>query len=264
MKKYLLVFLVSFLIISCIPSKDVIYFQGDIKGNENITRINNIPYKLQLDDILDIQISATNSELTEAFQRGQGNGGTGAARGVQGQGAGYFSGYSVDKKGNIRLPILGEINVLGYTTVEVRKKIELELKKYFKATENIFVTVKLFGINYTIIGEINGPGPNVIFQNRVSIIEAIANSGDISDLGNRKEVEIYRNSISGVKKYTVDLTSIDVFNSEVFYLKPNDYIYIRPLKQKFWGTGTTGLQSLTTFVSIFTLITSTIVLARNF
>lgn len=252
----------SVFLTSCIPSKNVIYFQGDTTNNEIINRINNTPYKLQIDDILDVQISSTNSELTEAFQRSQGGGNIGGAAG--GQGAGYFNGYSIDKHGNIRLPILGEVNVLGYTTVEIRKKLEKELKIFFKSNEGLFVTVKLFGINYTILGEINGPGPNVIFQNRVSIIEAIANSGDITDLGNRKEVEIFRNSISGVKKYTIDLTTIDVFNSEVFYIKPNDYIYIRPLKQKFWGTGTTGLQSLTTFVSIFTLITSTIILARNF
>lgn len=264
MKKYFLIILTSVFFTSCIPSKNVIYFQGDTADNEIINRINNTPYKLQIDDILNVQISSTNSELTEIFQRGQGGGNIGAIGGGQGQGAGYFAGYSIDKYGNIRLPILGEINVLGYTTVEIRKKIEKELKTFFKNEESIFVSVKLFGINYTILGEISGPGPNVIFQNRVSIIEAIANSGDITDLGNRKEVEIFRNSISGVKKYTIDLTTIDVFNSEVFYLKPNDYIYVRPLKQKFWGTGTTGLQSLTTFVSIFTLITSTIILARNF
>jgi polysaccharide export outer membrane protein len=264
MKKYLLFFLVLLLVSSCIPSKNVIYFQGDVSQNENIERVNNIPYKLQINDILSVQINATDSKLTESFQKGQSSGNAVGIGGGQGQGAGYFSGYSVDMYGNIRLPILGEINVLGYTIQEVRKKIELELKKYFKKENDLFVTVKLFGINYTILGEVGSAGPNVIFQNRVSIVEAIANSGDITELGNRKEVEIYRNTISGVKKYTIDLTTIDAFNSDVFYIKPNDYIYVRPLKQKFWGTGTTGLQSLTTFVSIFTLITSTIVLARNF
>ena len=123
--------------------------------------------------------------------------------------------------------------------------------------------VKLSGIRYTIIGEVNSPGTNVLFQNRVSIIEAIANSGDISIVGNRKNVEVIRQSPSGIKKYSIDLTKIEAFNSEVFYIKSNDIINIIPLKQKAWGTGTTGLQTLTTIVSVFTLITSTFVLARN-
>ena len=39
-------------------------------------------------------------------------------------------GYRIDRHGNIRLPRIGEINVLGYTTKEVRLKLEEELLKY--------------------------------------------------------------------------------------------------------------------------------------
>jgi len=263
MKKYYFIATLLFLVASCVPAKNVIYLQGKITDAQTITRIKKTPYRLQIDDVLRLEITSNNLDLINAFKKG---GDTNSAQfaGVQGQGLGYFSGYSIDMRGNIRVPTLGEINVLGYTVLEVRKKLEEEFKKYIKAGENLFVSVKLFGINYTILGEVNRPGPNVIFQNRVSILEAISNSGDITDLGNRKQIEIFRKDISGVQKHTIDLTTINAFNSDVFYLKPNDYIYIRPLKQKFWGTGITGLQSLTTFVSIFTLITSTIILTRNF
>ena len=175
----------------------------------------------------------------------------------------YFSGYSIDSYGNISMPTLGEINVLGYTTEEVRKKIENELNKYFKNKDDIFVSVKLAGIKYTIIGEINNPGPKVIFQNKVSIIDAISNSGNITIVGDRKRVEIIRNSTSGIQKYTIDLTDISAFNSDVFYIKPNDIINIIPLKQKTWGTGTTGLQTFTTVISVITLLYSTVILAKN-
>jgi hypothetical protein len=40
------------------------------------------------------------------------------------------------------------------------------------------------------------------------------------------------------------LTDINVMNSPYFYLQPNDYIYIKPLKQKNLGTGKTGIESL--------------------
>ena len=49
-------------------------------------------------------------------------------------------------------PYVGELNVLGYTEKEVREKIEEELGKYFKDTSNIFVTVKLAGIRFTVLG----------------------------------------------------------------------------------------------------------------
>lgn len=263
MKNSSLLILLTILFFSCVPNKDLIYLQGEPTANKEIQRINDVPYKLQVDDMIRIDIKSTNQDLVTIFNKSDSQGTGGSSNQDFGASAGYFSDYSVDSYGNIRIPTLGDLNVLGYTTVEVRKKLENELKKYIKGGENLFVTVKLSGIKYTIIGEIKNPGPKIIFQNKVSIIDAIANSGDITIVGDRKEVEIIRKSINGIEKFTVDLTDINILNSDVFYIKPNDYINIRALKQKSWGTGTTGLQSFTTIISILTLITSTIVIARN-
>lgn len=264
MKKHLLLLLSIAFLSSCVPNKDLIYLQGEPIQRKEIKRINDIPYKLQVDDILNIDIKSSDEEMVSIFVK-QTGGNTSNVNSNQsfGSGASYLTGYSIDSYGNIRMPTLGEINVLGYTTVEVRKKIENELKKFLKNKDDIFVSVKLSGIKYTIIGEIASPGPKVIFQNKVSIIDAIANSGDITIVGNRKKVEIIRKSISGTEKFVIDLTDINAFNSDVFYIKPNDIINIIPLKQKAWGTGTTGLQTFTTVISAITLLYSTVLLAKN-
>ncbi|QXP70383.1 polysaccharide biosynthesis/export family protein [Polaribacter sp. R2A056_3_33] len=258
---FLLLLFIPFLF-SCIPAKDIIYLQGEPIAKKEIKRINNIPYKLQVDDILNIDIKSNEESLVAVFKKQSTGNAGGAAAGLS-EGASYFSGYSIDSYGNIRMPTLGEINVLGYTVLEVREKIENELKKFIKTQEELFVSVKLAGIKYTVIGEIGSPGPNVIFQNKLSIIDAISSSGDITAVGNRKKVEIIRNSITGTEKFTIDLTQISAFDSDVFYVKPNDIINVIPLKQKTWGTGTTGLGALTTIVSLFTLISTTFILARN-
>jgi len=98
----------------------------------------------------------------------------------------------------------------------------------------------------------------------VSIVEAIANAGEITDSGDRTNILIIRNSVDGVQKYKINLTSIDVFNSEQYYIKPNDIIYVSPLKRKSWGIGTTGLGVFTTFISIFSVVTSTILIVKTF
>ena len=260
MKKYFLLPLLFFFLFSCVSSKDLIYLQGDPIQKKEIKRINDIPYKLQVDDLLNININSDEEKLVTIFNKQNSvNSGNRNFSSVNS----YLSDYSIDIYGNIRMPILGAINVLGYTTTEVRKKIEKELKKFLKNSEDIFVSVKLSGIRYTVIGEISQPGLKVVFQNKVSIIDAIANSGDISIVGNRKKVEVIRSSISGTEKFLIDLTDINALNSHVFYIKSNDIINVVPLKQKSWGTGTTGLQTLSTVISIFTLLTSTFILARN-
>jgi polysaccharide export outer membrane protein len=76
-------------------------------------------------------------------------------------------------------------------------------------------------------------------------------------------VLLIRKTLDGVKKYSMDLTKIDIFESENFYVQPNDIIYVSPLKQKSWGTGTTGLQSFSTVVTVLSFLVSSVLLVKN-
>ena len=260
MKKTFLFLLVVCSIFSCVPRKNLVYLQGDPVSLEQIREISDAPYKLQVHDNLNIEIKAQDEKLVQMFTKNSGV--NNVNQNIQ-QGGGFFSGYFVNRHGNIRLPIIGEINVLGYTTEEVRKKIEDKLKDYLKKDAEIFVTVQLNGIKYTVAGEVGSPGPKVVFQNQLTIIDAITNAGDIGLVGNRKNIEVIRITPGGIQKFEIDLTNIDAFNSNIFFIKPNDIINVKPLRQKSWGTGTTGLQTLTTIVSVFTLVTSTILIVRG-
>ena len=67
----------------------------------------------------------------------------------------------------------------------------------------------------------------------------------------------------GNKVHHIDLTDINIIESPFFYIQPNDMLYVKPLPQKAWGTGTTGLQSFTTILSIFTALTTTYFIIRT-
>lgn len=258
MRKIIAFIGISLLFTSCIPTKDLTYFQGEPKNKNTVHQLQNKPYNLQVNDIIDIQIKATNETLVALFKAVE----TSSSSVITPEKL-YFSSYSVDKRGFIRIPYLGEINVLGYTEKEVRLKIESELAKMFKNMDAIFVTVKLAGIRYTVIGEVKKPGTAVLYQNQVNIVEAIANSGDITLTGNRKKVQIIRNNVNGVQKFTIDLTSFDFMHSKAYFIQPNDIIYVEPLKQKSWGTGDTGARTFSTIVAGLSLITTTILLIKN-
>jgi polysaccharide export outer membrane protein len=256
MKKYLLLLIALAFLTACLSSKELTYLQGVPMSNLELKRVNNIPYKLQIDDILNITITSKNVEIVAVFQKGN--------NGVSGDGLPYFSDYSIDNYGNIRVPTLGEFKVLGLTEIAVRRKIEKKIReKYIREDESLFVSAKLSGIKYTILGEVANPQTTTLFQNRVSVIDAIANSGDITEVGDRKSIEIIRRSIGGTEKFIVDLTDINILNSETFYIRPNDIINVKPLKEKSWGTGTTGFQTLSSIVSIVSLLATTIILAKN-
>lgn len=261
MKKGLIFLILIVATISCVPNKNLIYLQGQpVKAND-IKRMNNEPYRLRVNDMILINIKASNPELVSLFSASDGNnqGGVAGAQAI-----GFFNGYNVNTKGNIRLPYLGEINVLGYTSKEVRLKIESLLENYFNSSDDFFVDVKLDGIRYTIMGEVGSPGAKQVYTTQLNIFEAITNAGDILITGNRKDVEVIRFKPSGeVERFNIDLTNISALNSNSFYIKPNDFINIKPLKQKSWGTGTTGLGSFTTVASVVSIIISTILVIRG-
>ncbi|NER12190.1 sugar transporter [Leptobacterium flavescens] len=260
-------FVLPFLLIflqSCVSNKRLVYLQESEEINkENQASINALskPYKIQVNDILYIDIKASDPELVAIFKTSEREGAAGVGNDP---GTLYFEGYTVDIHGNIRIPILGELNVLGYTAEEIRKMIEKKLlENYLTESTNLFVTVKLAGLNYSVIGEVANPGSNVLYQERVNILEAIANAGDIPITGNREDVLIIRQYPDGKKIHHVDLTDKNLLQSPYFYILPNDMIYIKPLKQKSWGTGTTGFQTFTTVFSIVSIITSTVLLIQN-
>lgn len=262
MKKALLFLLILTAVIftSCVPSQDLIYLQkkNDSESTPSINPVMAKPYRVQTNDILSIKIKALDAKLVEMFNASETN------LNAQSEQSLYFNGYSVDDHGNIRIPVLGEVNVLGFTLEEIRIKIEKQLlDEYFNKEANIFVNVKLAGLRYTVNGEIASPGTKTLFQEKVNVLEAIANSGDITMVGNRKEVTIIRQYPHGTEMHTLDLTDRNVMNSPYYYIQPNDYIYIKPLKQKSWGTGTTGIQSLGTIITLISLVTTTIVLLNR-
>lgn len=250
----------SLLLTSCISTRDLVYLQkkeGDSTGS-SISAVAAKPYRLQINDVLSISIKAIDPKLVSIFST--------VNEGEVGKSASslYFDGFTVDDHGNIRIPILGEMNVIGYTLDEIRLKIENQLlADYFKKEANIFVTVKLAGFKYTINGEVGNTGTKTLFQDRVNIMEAIANSGDIALTGDRKAVTIIRQTPTGTQMNDIDLTDINVMKSPYFYLQPNDYIYVKPLKQKTWGTGKTFLESFSTFVTLLSFATTTFFLLKK-
>jgi polysaccharide biosynthesis/export protein len=259
--RFIYILILAICVASCIPNKDLVYLQKgqEKKGFIEVNQFQSKPYRVQINDILSISIKALDQRLVEMFNPSTMEGQV--QQSAQGL---YFNGFTVDDHGKINIPVLGNLNVLGYTVEEIKLEVEKRLlDEYFKSEARLFVNVKLAGLRYTINGEIGSPGTNVLFQDKVSIMEAIANSGDITITGNRKEVQVIRKLPQGFETHYVDLTSSEAFESPVFYIQPNDYIYIKPLKQKSWGTGTTGIQTIGTIITALSLITTTILLTRN-
>ena len=158
-KFYIYLFLIfAILISSCVPTKDLIYLQSKSNSN-NSTSVDVVaikPYRMRSNDVLNITIKTLDAKLSQMF--------TTTNNTINSDQSLYFDGFTIDDHGNIRIPVLGEMNVLGFTADEVRIKIEEKLlKDYFNKESNLFVNVKLSGFRYTINGEVASTGSKILY-----------------------------------------------------------------------------------------------------
>jgi polysaccharide export outer membrane protein len=239
---------------SCISTKKLTYLQeNQAQKVDSLAQIHMTqePYRVQINDMLSVRVKALDQNLVAAFNPVSEN-----SLDVTTEEKVYFDGFTVNRKGEIKIPVLGNLKVLGLTLEEIEHKIEEELlENYFKETSNIFVTVKLPGIPYTTIGEFNQTGSQVIYKERITIMEAIANSGDLQITGDRSNIIVVRQYPSGVKRHSIDLTDLDAINSPYYYVKPNDLIIANPLPQKSYGLGTDAFGTITSILSLGVTLT---------
>ena len=168
--------------------------------------------------------------------------------------------YLVDNDGNIQFPIVGQLHVGGLTKAEAERMIEGEIKPYMSESEKPIVTVRIAGYQISVLGEVARPGTFTVSREKITILEALAQAGDLTIWGQRTNVQLIREDASGQKSvHYFDLTDANIINSPYFYLQQNDVIYVTPNKVKaqnsnigsmttLWFSATSILISLTSLL----------------
>jgi polysaccharide export outer membrane protein len=200
--------------------KKIVYLQG----SQNISNASsNYEPIIQRDDRIAIIVSSIDTESVVPFNlisaQNQGS--------IQGQ---YQTSYLVDSKGTIDFPIVGKLNVEGYTIDELKLLLKEKLMPYFKVEPVVNVTLLNFKVS--VLGAVNAPGLKKFDNNRVTLLEAIASSGDLTIYGKRQNILIIRD-FQGIKTFNrVDITKADFVNSPFYYLDQNDLIFVEERKAK--------------------------------
>lgn len=173
------------------------------------------------------------------------------------------TGYLVNPSGNIEMPVIGPVKAVGLTQAQLQTVLTEKIASYVK-DPNVIVHFLQFKVN--VLGEVKSPGSKTFQVDRVTILDAISEAGDLTDLGKREDVAVIREEASGRKIYRVDLRSGSLFQSPVYLLQSNDVLYVGANEQKFRSlksnSNNTTLRSLQIFGTILGLFSS-IVFAIN-
>ncbi len=234
-------------------SQQVAYFQNIDTLNLSASRML-YDARIMPKDQLSIIVKATNEEASKPFNLYSSSMGAG-----QNQNQQY---YLVDNEGNIDFPVIGKLHVLGLTSRECEDLVRQKISPYLAKNERPLVSVRMASFRVVVTGEVGNPGVVTVPDEKMSIVEALAQSGDLGLQGKRKNVMLIREDATGKKSvHRLDLTDANIFNSPYFYLQQNDIIYVEPNGAK---KGTAGLSNSVTFwigltssiISLATLIVS--------
>lgn len=207
---------------SCASRQDLIYFQ-----DEPLTKLNSIPSNFQLkykaDDLITVDVTALDFEAAMPFNLPLVANNSNNI--LTGQGNLRMQAYLIDAEGNIEFPVLGTIKMAGLSRAEATAMFKTKLSEYLK---DPIVNIRLANFTITVLGEVNRPGTFTLQDERISLPEALGLAGDLTIFGKRNNVLLIR-EIAGVKSFAkIDLTSVNVVNSPLFYLTQNDIIVVEP------------------------------------
>lgn len=239
MKKIILFFFFILLITSCTTKKDIIYFQ-DIK-NKQQAQVQYVVPKIQVNDILNINVSALNPEAVAPFNQQFVNFGAQSDTNMK------LRGYLVSSEGTIVFPIVGKIKLLGSTLEEAENIIKNILVSKGLLVEPV-VSVRLLNGKITILGDISNPGTYSYTEQNITLLQALGYASDLSISAIRKDILVIREE-NGTRTYGhIDMTKTDWFDSPYYYIKQNDVIYVYPNGPKIKSAG--YITNLSTVLSV--------------
>ncbi len=250
MNKKIICYATCLLIIlsSCGSYKNIPYFQDLNHTTPSLEQVKNFsPLTIQPADILGINVASRNPESSAIFNynlnRVNGNI-------YDTSPDNPITGYLVDQKGDIHLPLIGNLKAAGLTTSELRENLNQLLLTYYK---DPVVNIRILNFKISIFGDVQRPNIYILQNERTTITQALSLAGDLNITAMRKNIILIREQ-NGKRNYIpIDLTSKKVFDSPYFYLKNNDEIYVQPDRTKY-ATVDRGYRTATLVLSGLSII----------
>ena len=213
---------------SCVTQRKVEYLQDSNKNFKAFKEADFSDYELKPNDEIYIQINSLDEAAANVFSNTRQDYYLGS---IQPYGASLMS-YSIDKDGYLLLPVIGKVLVKDKTLAEVSVILKDSLNHILNQP---IVTIKLVNRYVSVLGEVKNPGHFAYSQDKLTIYDALGFAGDITDYGNRNKVILIRNINGENIRINVDITKSDILVSDYYNLRPNDIVYVKPLRNKFWG-----------------------------
>jgi polysaccharide export outer membrane protein len=251
---------------SCKTYRNIAYF-ADVSDSARVA-IKNAHYEelhIRPDDVLDISVltmdpaanmifSAPSAMSTQATPTAPGAAGSTAPTLTSSGPSG--ASYVVDKRGDVQMPLLGNMHLAGLTTMDARDTVQHRAALYYN---NPAVYVRFGNLKITILGEVTRPGTYILNGEKNTLLDALGLSGDLTIFGRRENALLIRDSLGYSELIRFNLQSKDIVSSDYYYLRQNDVLYITPNKARIASQDAVQNRNFAILASVLTIILAVIV-----
>lgn len=142
----------------------------------------------------------------------------------------------VDSKGNINLPLVGEVRVVGLTVSEAQKAVEVAYREgRFLRSPQVTINVEAYAPReVSIQGQIRSPGRYPLpIETSMTVLELVTRAGGFTDTAKGTAVNITRVTPDGKKQvFTIDVDSLlkgkkgANISDNSLMLEPGDIVFV--------------------------------------
>ena len=209
---------------SCITNRDLEYFHTS--KNVSKVKVNANDYRLQVGDLISVQISTVTQQQHDFFNKEQTSNSQLMMQNP------YLYGYLIKTGGFLDLPSFGKVKAEGFTLRELENIIKQIAVSYF---EQPIVKLNIINFEISVLGAVNNPGNYKVVNPESNVLYALSLASDMTEFGNRKKVKIIRNDNEVNRVFYVNLTDVKTLNNPDFMLQPHDVIYVSSLNKRFYA-----------------------------
>ena len=182
-------------------------------------------YTIQANDFLELEVYTNNGERIidpdfELLKELRAGGG-------QAQGNRLSPRYLVQENGMVKLPMVGEINLKGYTLNQADSVLARAYSEFYKGT---FVITRFVNKRVIVLGATGGQVIPLLNEN-MNLLEVLALSGGIAGRGKAHNIRLIRGDLDHPQVQLIDLSTIEGMQKASLRIQAGDIVYVEPVRR---------------------------------
>jgi polysaccharide biosynthesis/export protein len=165
--------------------------------------------------------------------------------------------YQVGLDGEVIVPVIGRVKLVGLTINEASKKLQELYSSGLLGLVNPVIEVKIINLQATVLGEVRSPGNFVLEHEETNLIQLLGQAGGPDTRADLRQIKIVRGDHLDPQILLVNLRNSNTLKDPRLIIQNHDIVYVEPAKLN--GTGD-QLQGFTSILQPLLLVLNALVL----